>query len=140
VGRRTEFIGGRVLDACNENWSACDEVAGCVLGAENYLEGRLPGLARFLITTFEPSLVRVSVYVEEVRAAGLQTSVTFHETGCGSAVREVVEGTTFADESQRLGEFIREADLLAEGDHLLEFESDATANFLLKVDIFPKRP
>jgi hypothetical protein len=109
------------------------------LGTPSYIEGRLPGSTQFIVQLAEPSTVRVHVFVEDVRAVGQQTSISFFETGCRDRVRQETTGTVFVGENDQLGEFMREADLFGRGDHLVNFTSDTDCRYTLKVDVEAKR-
>ena len=137
--RKSQFIGSRVQDACDRNWPICSEIAGCLLGAESYIEGRLPGTGKFVVQLAEASTVRVHMFIEDVRATGQETSISFFETGCVDRVRESVTGQVLVGENDQLGEFAREADLFGVGDHLVSFESDTECHYTLKVDVEAKR-
>lgn len=137
--RRSDFVGSRVEDTCNESWPVCDVVSGCLLGAESYRTGRFPGTGRFVVRVSEPSVVKVSFFLEQVAAAGNQTAITWYEDACRSRIRQEISGNTFVGEAQRYEAVTRQADLNAEGDHLIEFESDAQADYLVKVEVIPKR-
>ncbi|WP_224370352.1 hypothetical protein [Hyalangium versicolor] len=134
-GGRADFIGGRAKDTCDAEWPVCSQVAGCILGQESYMEGRLPGKGQFIVQLKEASTVKVRFYLEDVVAAGEETVVTFHEEGCRSRTRETVSGRAALDSAEKLGEFNREADLTGVGDHLVEFESDMQARYVLKVEV-----
>ncbi len=136
---RADFIGSRAKDACDAQWPVCSAVAGCILGQESYSEGRLPGKGQFIVQLPEASTVRVHFFLEDVVAAGEETVVTFHEEGCRERIRQSVRGTTVLDSAEKLGEFTREADLTGVGDHLVEFESDMQARYVLKVEVQPLR-
>jgi hypothetical protein len=138
-GGRADFIGARAQDMCDAQWPVCSEVAGCILGQESYTEGRLPGKGQFIVQLPEASTVRVHFFLEEVVAAGEETVVTFHEEGCRQRIRQSVTGKTALDSAEKLGEFSREADLTGVGDHLVEFESDMQARYVLKVEVEPLR-
>ena len=138
-GAKQQFIEGRVLDTCDRNWPICDQVAGCLLGGQSYIEGRLPGTTRLSVQLAEPSTVRVHIFLDSVTAAGQETALSFYETGCINRTRQSVTGQAFVGESSQIGEFIREADLSAVGDHLISLTSDAEARFTLKLDIIAKR-
>ena len=137
--RRSDFLGARVEDRCDESWPICDTVAGCILGHESYRSGRFPGHGRFIVRLAEPSLVRVSFFLENVGASGERTIITWHEEACRARIREEVSGRTFVGEAQRYESVSREAELDGVGDHLIEFESDAQAEYLVKVDVTPRR-
>ncbi|WP_224242068.1 hypothetical protein [Hyalangium gracile] len=136
---RSDFIGGRAKDVCDAEWPVCSRVAGCILGLESYAEGRLPGRGQFIVQLKEASTVRVRFFLEEVVAAGEETVVTFHEEGCRARIRQSVSGRAALDSAEKLGEFSREAELTGVGDHLVEFESDMQARYVLKVEVDPLR-
>ncbi|HYI00198.1 hypothetical protein [Hyalangium sp.] len=138
-GGRADFIGSRAKDVCDAEWPVCSKVAGCILGMESYTEGRLPGKGQFIVQLQEASTVRVRFFLEEVTAAGEETVVTFHEEGCRARNREVVTGRTALDSAEKFGEFSREVSLTGVGDHLVEFESDMQARYVLKVEVEPLR-
>ncbi|MFL5343796.1 MAG: hypothetical protein ACJ8AT_03345 [Hyalangium sp.] len=138
-GGRSDFIGARAKDTCDAQWPVCSNVAGCILGQESYVEGRLPGQGQFIVQLPEASTVRVHFYLEEAVAAGEETVVTFYEEGCRQRIRQSVNGRTALDSAEKLGEFTREADLTGVGDHLVEFESDMQARYVLKVEVQPLR-
>lgn len=137
--RRSDFLGARVEDQCDENWPVCDRIAGCILGAESYRTGQFPGTGRFAVRIEEPSTVRVSFFLENLGAAGEATVITWHEDACRARIREEISGRAFLEESQRFESVSREADLNGVGDHLIEYHSDAQAEYLVKVDVIPKR-
>jgi hypothetical protein len=138
-GTRTDFIGSRAKDACDAEWPVCSRVAGCILGAESYAEGRLPGKVQFIVQLREASTVRVRLFLEEVVAAGEETVVTFHEEGCRARVRQPASGRTVLDFAEKVGEFSREAELTGVGDHLVEIDSDLQGRYVLKVEVEPLR-
>jgi hypothetical protein len=138
-GGRADFVGGRAKDVCDAEWPVCSKVAGCILGQESYTEGRLPGKGQFIVQLQEASTVRVRFFLEDVVAAGDETVVTFHEEGCRARTRESVTGRTALDSAEKFGEFSREADLTGVGDHLVQFESDMQARYVLKVEVEPLR-
>ncbi len=138
-GRKDEFLQGRSLDLCNESWPVCSGFAGCLMGPQSYTGGRFPGDSSFIVQVAEPSLVRVSFYVENVSAAGTETWIRFHEDRCRTNIKVTFEGRDFVGESERLGAVTREADLTGLGDHLIEFKSDADLDYAVKADVIPKR-
>ncbi|WP_338869920.1 hypothetical protein [Myxococcus stipitatus] len=136
---RDDFIGPRVKDACDEAWPVCGRVAGCILGAEGYSEGRFPGRSQFIVQVPEASHIKLSFYVDEVTAAGEETVVIFHEEGCRARTRQAVDGRAVLDAMEKFSIFTREAELTGVGDHLIEFESDMQGRYAVKVDITPLR-
>jgi hypothetical protein len=136
---RRDFIGARVPDRCDGQWPVCEKIAGCILGDTSYTEGTFPGSGRVIVQLFEPSTVRATMFVENLSARGELTVFSFFEDRCRSRIREEVIGQTFAGEIESIGAVTREADLSGLGDHLIEFQSDSKADFLLRVEIVPKR-
>lgn len=138
-GTREEFIAGRVKDRCEQAWPVCEQVAGCILGPESYLEGRFPGTGRFIVLVEEPATVKVSFFMEDVVSAGEETVMIFHEEGCRSRVRKEATGRVVMNQVEVLGAFSQEADLNGVGDHLIEFSSDLQGRYAARVDVSPKR-
>lgn len=139
TSRRDTFLADRALDKCDGVWPVCDTVAGCLLGDRSYVEGRFPGSGKVGVQVFEPSTVRVSIFLDEVGSTGEETVIHFFEDRCRARHREAITGRTFVGEAEQVGWVSREADLVGTGDHLISFESDAKARYLLKVDVIPKR-
>lgn len=137
--RKSDFIGGRVKDACDRNWPICSQIAGCLLGDQSYIEGRFPGNGKFVVQLAEASTVRVHMFVEDVRASGAETAINFFETGCVDRVRQSATGQVLVGENDQLGQFVREADLFGVGDHLISFNSDTECHYTLKVEVQARR-
>ena len=138
-GAKQDFISGLAFDSCNQAWPICDQVAGCIMSPQTYTEGRLPGGTKLIVKIDEPSTVRVHMYLENVRAAGNQTSLDFYETGCVNRVRTTATGNAFVSEFDQTGDFVEEADLLGTGDHLIELSSDTECIYTLKLEVIAKR-
>jgi hypothetical protein len=136
---RGDFIGARVRDECDAAWPVCNRVAGCILGTESYAEGRFPGRGQFIVQVKEASTLKVSFYLEEVASAGDELVVLFHEEGCRARTREAATGRAALDSMDKFGVFTREANVTGVGDHLIEFEADMQARYLVKVDVSPLR-
>lgn len=138
-GRKQEFLGARVEDRCDSEWPICSTFAGCMLGDRSYVEGRFPNSNRFIVQLFEPSEVTVSFFLEEMGGVGTETVINFYEDRCRSRVQELINGKALIGESDKQGYVKRAADLVGEGDHLIEFTSDARAAYTVKVDVLPLR-
>jgi hypothetical protein len=54
-------------------------------------------------------------------------------------VRESITGRTLTTEAEREGHVTRKADLAGVGDHLIEYESDSQARYLVKATVTPRR-
>ncbi|NNB87164.1 hypothetical protein HJC10_35335 [Corallococcus exiguus] len=138
-GSRDDFIGARVLDVCKASWPVCSEYAGCILGPESYSEGRFPGRGQVLVRVPEASTIKVSFYLEEVTAAGEETAITVHEEGCRARQRKASTGRAALDQMEKFAVFTQQADVTGVGDHLVEFDSDMQARYVVKVDVTPLR-
>ncbi|MCY1044116.1 hypothetical protein OV208_22555 [Corallococcus sp. bb12-1] len=138
-GSREDFIGARVQDVCKASWPVCNQFAGCILGPESYSEGRFPGRGQLIVRVPEASTIKVSFFLEEVTAAGEETAVTVHEEGCRARQRQSSTGRAALDQMEKFGEFTRQVDVTGVGDHLVEFDSDMQARYVVKVDVTPLR-
>jgi hypothetical protein len=135
-----QFIYGRVVDKCDTEWPVCDTIAGCLLGDSSYIEGKMPTMDRVAVQLFEPSTVTVSFFLQNVAGSGVETDIYFNEDRCRSKIPVTILGRDFVGESQNNGGVVsRSADLSGVGDHLIEFQSDARLDFLLKIDVLPLR-
>ena len=132
---RDDFIGARVLDACNGSWPVCNVTASCFIGNESYIQGRFPGDGKVIVQIAQPSQVTVSFYFDNISAVGTLTSIVWYETGCKASIRADVEGQTVATESNSTGVFERSANLLENDEHLISFKSDLEATYLMKIEI-----
>jgi hypothetical protein len=134
-----DFIGSRVLEDCNQSWPVCDLVAGCVIGNESYVQGRLPGTLRVIVRLDEPSNVSVALFLKDTTGAGTQAVFTFYEAGCTARTRVEMTGDVFVKENEDLGFVARSQDLTTLGDHRVEFTSDVQARYDFKLDVTPLR-
>lgn len=134
---RDDFIGARVLDACNGSWPVCNVTASCYIGNQSYIQGRFPGNGKVIVRLDQPSDVKVSFYFDNLSAVGTLTSIVWYETGCTGSIRSDVDGTTVATESNQTGVYERSATLLENDEHLVSFQSDLEATYLMKVDVTP---
>jgi hypothetical protein len=134
-----QFESGLVLDPCNGNYPVCNTVVGCTLTDSSFIQGQFPGSGKFMIQLSGPSTVELHFFLQDPSAAGSQMLITWFESGCTTEFQTTVPGSVFIGEAQQnQGEFVRSQDLTAEGDHLIEFQSDATAQYVAKVVILPK--
>ena len=136
-GAQSQFVGERIPDECGSNWPVCDTFAGCRLDNTSYVQGKLPGSRKFIVHTLGPAHLEVSLLVNDAQAQGSSTAVTFFEPGCGVQYRAAVDGRTFFAESQSEAgtPFSRGQDVSQGGDHLVLFDSDSTASYLLEVAV-----
>lgn len=129
------FTSGRLREPCNGSWPVCTTTAGCVVGNAYFLDGRFPGTRRMIIKTESRATVAIVVTLRSEGATGEETRFLWNETGCGTAFTVTVDGRDFFKEFDALGEFRRSKDLARPGDHLIEVSSDATADYLLKLEV-----
>jgi hypothetical protein len=134
-----QFIGTRVLDTCDGTWPVCDGTVGCLVGERSFLTGRFPGKNQVAVRLAEPSKVTISLLLTETQASGTQAVFNFYEDRCRARIRTEVPGKTFVTENEQIGFVERSAELIGEGDHLLEFESDSKTRYTAKVDVLPLR-
>jgi hypothetical protein len=135
-----EFVGARVLDTCSDSWPVCNQYASCLLGAESYIQGNLPGQGKVIVQTVTASKVKVSFFLENLTAAGGLFSIVWYEPGCKASVRADIDGKDVAAEAQATGVFEREAQLNEAGDHLVTFQGTTQASYTMKVDVTALSP
>jgi hypothetical protein len=111
--------------------------ASCYIGNESYIQGRFPGNGKVIVRLDQPSDVKVSFYFDNLSAVGTLTSIVWYETGCTGSVRSDVDGQTVATEANQTGVYERSATLLENDEHLVSFQSDLEATYLMKVDVTP---
>ena len=132
-----DFIGARVLDACNTSWPVCDGYASCLLGPDSYTQGNFPGSNQIIVQTLATSNVQLSFLLSDLTAAGGTFSIVWWEPGCTAADRTSVDGKVVAAESQAIGVFSRSAQLNVAGYHLVTYQATTQASYLLKVEVTP---
>jgi hypothetical protein len=139
-GQKDEFIGARVLDTCSDSWPVCNQYASCLLGAESYIQGNLPGEGKVVVQTVAPSIVQVSFFFENLTAAGGLFSIVWYEPGCKASVRADVDGPDVAAEAEATGVFSRQAQLNEAGDHLVTYQATTQAYYTMKIDVTALTP
>lgn len=117
----------------------CRTTVGCIVGDRSYVEGRFPGQNKVIVQLFEPSTVTLSFHLSEIAGTGEETRISFHETECRNRTRRTLTGRALIGEAETKGFTSREADLSDVGDHLIEFESDARARYVAKIEVLPLR-
>lgn len=129
-----QFTAGRLLDPCDGWWPVCTTVAGCVVNNTLYLEGKLPGTRRMIVRTQRHASIAVSVYLNSEGAIGHEARIDWGDA-CGIVASESLTGADLFKEFEATGVFSRTKNVAQGGDHLVTFSSDATADYLLKVDV-----
>jgi hypothetical protein len=130
-----QFIAGRLVDPCDGSWPVCTTIAGCLANNSTYLEGKLPGTRKMIVRTRGQASIKVSIHLKNEGAIGHQTRLEWNDASCGTVASEILTGADFFKEFEAQGEFSRTRNVAQEGDHLILFESDSTADYLLKVDV-----
>ena len=130
-----QFIAGRLADSCDGAWPVCTNIAGCLVNNSTYLEGRLPGVRPMVVRTRGQASIKVSIHLKTEGAIGKKTRIEWNDASCGTIATEILSGADFFKEFEAQGEFSRTRNVAQEGDHLIVFESDSTADYLLKVEV-----
>lgn len=131
------FVSGRLRDTCNESWPVCTTVAGCVVGDTSYVEGKFPGTRRLIVRTDGQREISVVLFFKNEGAIGTETRIVWNEAGCGASAIEVIDGRNLFKEASADGTLKRSRNVFTEGDHLIEITSDATVDYLLRIDTAP---
>ena len=135
-GSEAAFIGRRQLDTCDLEVPVCNTTAGCKFTEEeSYLERNLPGQVQVIVPTAGEATIRVSIYWREQLGPGPDTEIIWHEPACVDNFRFESQGRDVFADSNEQGIFVQEQKVFREGDHLIEFRSDATARILLRTDV-----
>ena len=128
------FVEGRLPDRCDASWPVCTTTAGCVMSASSYLTGKFPGTRRFIVRTDGPRSLSLVLYLKNQAATGQETRIVFYEAGCGTQAVATVSGKDLFKEADADSTFRRQKDVFKKGDHLIEITSDATTEYLLRVE------
>lgn len=133
------FTDGRELTECRAAVPVCTTVAGCVLDQTNYAQGSFTqGTSRrFVVRTEGPAIIEVQVLFTNQQSPGVDTRVTWNESGCDDRTTEASGGTDVFAEAGADRVWTRRHQVTTAGDHLVELFSDAQANYLLGVNVLP---
>ena len=134
---KSVFIGNRLRDDCNGNWPVCTTAAGCVVGNGQYIPGTFPGTLRTIVQLTVPTTVEIDIFLTTEGAVGSETDLIWNEPGCGQAFRDPINGKDLFAQFDSAGQFTDSHELYESGDHLIEVNSDATANYVLKLNLTP---
>jgi hypothetical protein len=134
-----EFVNGRILQTCNQEWPACNVVAGCLLGNLSYTQGQFPGDSRVIVNLDQASTVTLEFYLDQVESVGNAMQMTWFEGGCRERIDVNLTGQEFVQEGEQLGVITRQNQLEDVGDHLIEFSSDSQLEYFFKVTVTPLR-
>lgn len=133
------FVGRRIQDLCDTAYYICSVPAGCVLDQEHYVEGAFPGVRRVAIETDEPNTpVQVRIYFSVMLSPGSELLAQMYEADCSletlthrALVTDVDVFEEAGDDRLLVFDFVAEQ----EGEHLVELYSDASADYLLVVNV-----
>jgi len=132
------FIQGARRDPCDNAVPVCSYTAGCRLAeGDNYMEAAFPGYYNVIVPTAGEANISVLFYFRSQEAPGSDTEVIWNEPGCHDSYNYYTEGIDLFRQvgSDRLWTVTNR--VYQEGDHMLEITSDATAEFLLKIELEP---
>jgi hypothetical protein len=129
------FVDDRLMSICDEAYQICDLPAGCVLDRNHYIEGAFPGSRRFVVVTESRDVkIVVRIFFESQVATGTQLIVRAYEPNCSvdtakaQVIMENVDIFKKAGDDRMLDFELAVAD---EGEHLIEINSDASAEYLI---------
>lgn len=132
------FVQGARFDPCDNAIPVCSYTAGCRLTeGDNYIEANLPGYHSFIVPTTGEAEISLILYFREQEAPGTDIEIIWYEPGCRDQYDHFMEGIDLFRQvgNDRLWTVV--GTVYREGDHLVEIRSDATAEFLLKVEVGP---
>lgn len=128
------FTEGRIENRCNDSVPVCGGQAGCVLGTDQFLEGRFPGGQQVIART-DSELTRIVLrflLVDRV-FAGTQIITRAYDTGCTDFDDQRHEDRDLFDLSGDEGILEFHLEVEGRGDHLVEVFSDMGSGFLMTV-------
>jgi len=133
-----EFIAGAEYDSCQSLYYACSgkPAASCVMGEAKYTDGYFPGQRWFLVSTVADTDVVVKLFFKTRIHPGEDMEIGWYETGCSSYYSYIMglgEDLFSLAGGDRI--FSKEYKVRRAGDHLVYVESDATAEYLLRVEL-----
>jgi hypothetical protein len=131
------FVDDRLLMPCQEAYYICNRPAGCVIDKDHYVEGVFPGTRRMVVRTERRDVrLDVKLYISFMEAPGTEIFVQAWEPDCTldtiNARDHRVDVDIFeeAGDDRTLGFSLNVAE---KGEHLLDINSDASAEYLLLV-------
>ncbi|MFH1810115.1 MAG: hypothetical protein ABIJ09_15315 [Pseudomonadota bacterium] len=130
------FIQGARKDPCDNAIPVCSYTAGCrLVENENYIEAAFPGFLSFIVPTAGEAEISVIFYFRDQAAPGSDTEIIWYEPGCRDQYSHYLPGIDLFRQvgNDRLWTVV--GTVYQEGDHMIEIRSDASAEFLLKIEI-----
>ncbi len=124
---------------CDGVWPVCaGQFAGCALDTDHYLSGKFPGSRKFIVETSPGDWeIEVLFFLGDRLSPGTETEVSWFEPGCAEEYRyqlskDKIAGDLF-EQAGRDQVFSVRRGVVDPGDHLIEFYSDATCRYKLRI-------
>jgi hypothetical protein len=139
------FIGGRREVICEGSFYACKGTsAGCELDESMYISGTFPSQRKILVTTPAGDYkIRLLFFLGNRLAPGTETEINWYEPGCADQYRwQLSKHSSAGDLFQQAGRdqvFEVEQAVMKYGQHPVEFWSDATCSYHLRVEVVEVR-
>lgn len=138
VSSEDAFVGARLERLCTQSIPVCDVQASCVLDPKSYVADRFPGGLRLIVrTTDAASTLTLRLQLATEEAPGTALSVEAWRSDCNDVTaRELRDVDLFAVAGDdRVLSW--ELPLDGRGDHLVQIDSDMSADYLVTVDVAP---
>ena len=133
------FVGDRIGVLCDDSYWICNVPTGCVLDQKHYVEGSFPGVRRVVVETDEPERdVQARLFFSAQEAPGTELLAQLYEPSC---ILDTTRGRSHlqdVDVFDRAGDdrmLVFDFEALEPGEHLLEIYSDASAGYLLVIEL-----
>jgi hypothetical protein len=135
------FTESRQPVTCKESVPVCSTTAGCVLDDTNYTSGSFNqgSSARVVVRVTVPSSIEVDLFFKTEISPGIDTEVSWYETGCRDRFNLTSGGANIFAEAGDGRIWTRKQTVYLPGDHLIDVFSDAQADYLLKVSVQPSQ-
>ncbi|MCB9557198.1 MAG: hypothetical protein H6707_13910 [Deltaproteobacteria bacterium] len=139
---REAFTQGADEIPCSATYPVCrGKFAGCRLANDSYISGTFPGSRKVVAETPPGDFkLQLRIYLDDRLSAGTDTEVLWYEPGCSEIYRyqlskDGVGGRDLFEIAGNNQVFSVTQRVVDAGDHLVEVFSDATASYLLRVDV-----
>ena len=136
ISTEESFTSGRLEHLCEASLPICNTRVTCIVDETSYLKGAFPGAERAMVYAPHPrTKVTIHFLIEDQIYPGTEMLVRAHEIGC---VEIQEERLTDVDIFRRAGDdriLSFSFDLEGRGDHLIEWFADASAAYLLTIDL-----
>jgi len=128
------FTEGKIENICSNAIPICGDVAGCVLGTDQYIRGEFPG-GQVVIVRCEAEKTRITArfLLSQQMYPGTTMSVRGCSTGCATCDEKISKDRNLFDLAGDDSILEYELEVTGRGDHKLEFFSDMAATYLAAV-------